>query len=186
MRITGGAARSIQLKTLDLPELRPATDQMRQALFNSLAAVIPGCRFLDLFAGCGAVGLEAVSRGASSGVFVERHPKLAAIIRQNLAAVCKSAQVDPSAFEVYQGDVFSSAMSESSFDLVFCDPPYALIENNVAPLFELGLRALKPGGYFLWEHPSQDDLGLPLGFEFIKRLGGKGPRTPNMGIYRKL
>ena len=92
MRITGGLARSIQLKTLDLPELRPATDQIRQALFNSIEATVgplEGLRFLDLFAGSGAYGLEAFSRGAAGGMFVERHPKLKVVLEQNLAAVAK-------------------------------------------------------------------------------------------------
>ena len=186
MRITGGAARSIQLRTLDLPELRPATDQMRQAVFNSLASSIPGCQFLDLFAGCGAVGLEAGSRGASSGVFVERHPKLAALIRQNIAAVCKSAQVDFASFHLHEGDVFSFQPVEASFDIVFCDPPYALILGNEERLFDLGLRALKPGGLFLWEHPAEVPLDKAKGFEFLKRLGGKSPRAPNTGVFRKL
>lgn len=186
MRITGGKARSIQLKTLDLPELRPATDQMRQAVFNSLAACIPDCAFLDLFAGCGAVGLEAVSRGAKSGIFVERHPKLASIIKGNIAAVCKSAGVEPFGFQVYQGDVFTFEPEAASCDIVFCDPPYAIIVGNEEKLFALGSSALKPGGFFLWEHPAQVPLQATKNFEFIKRLGGKGPRTPNIGVFRKL
>jgi 16S rRNA (guanine966-N2)-methyltransferase len=186
MRITGGKARSIILKTLDLPELRPATDQMRQAVFNSLAAHIPECTFIDLFAGCGAVGLEAVSRGAKSGIFVERHPKLAAVIKGNIAAVCKSAEVEPFAFHVHQGDVFAFIPEESSCDIVFCDPPYAMIQGNEDKLFFLGLKALKTGGFFLWEHPAEVPLLATTGYEFIKRLGGKGPRTPNVAVFRKI
>jgi 16S rRNA (guanine966-N2)-methyltransferase len=186
MRITGGRARSIQLKTLDLPELRPATDQMRQTVFNSLAACIPDCVFIDLFAGCGAVGLEAVSRGAKSGIFVERHPKLAVVIKGNIAAVCKSASVEPFPFQIYQGDVFAFSPAESSCNIVFCDPPYAIIQGNEEKLFALGARALKPGGFFLWEHPAEVSLQATTGFEFVKRLGGKGPRTPNVAVFKRL
>jgi 16S rRNA (guanine966-N2)-methyltransferase len=236
MRISGGAARSIQLKTLDLPELRPATDVMRQAMFNFLASFFSACRppsreteitssqetmenenqqfpksasarvrpweskertvgplaglrFLDLFAGCGAVGLEAVSRGAASGVFVERHPKLSAIIKENLAAVCKSAGISPEDreknFHVHSSDVFNFQPVENSFDVIFCDPPYALIVGNEKKLLGLGRRALKPNGLFLWEHPFEIPMGAPEGFELIKNLGGKGLRTPNVGVFRR-
>lgn len=189
MRITGGIARSIQLKTLDLPELRPATDVMRQAIFNSLAASIPGCRFLDLFAGCGAVGLEAASRGAVSGVFVERHPKLAAIIKDNLMAVCKSMGISPADreknFHIHQADVFKFRSIGNSFDIIFCDPPYAIIEGNEKAMFDIAARALKPNGLFLWEHPAEVPLAASEGFALIKTLGGKGLRTPNVGVFRK-
>ena len=72
MRITGGLARSIPLILPKGDAVRPATDALRQAVFSSLAARVAGARFLDLFAGSGAYGLEALSRGASSGVFVEK------------------------------------------------------------------------------------------------------------------
>jgi 16S rRNA (guanine966-N2)-methyltransferase len=105
MRITGGAARSIVLKTVDVEILRPDTDAMRVALFNSLGDV-SGVVFYDLFAGCGATGLEALSRGAAKVVFIERHPKLSKVIAENLAAVAKSASRKVEECEVHRGDVF--------------------------------------------------------------------------------
>src|SRR4051794_7791924 len=94
MRISGGAARGIPLVTPKGDLTRPATDGMRQSVFSSLGAIVNGARFLDLFAGSGAYGLEAVSRGAAGGVFVEQNPKVAACVRQNIEAVCKSVGRD--------------------------------------------------------------------------------------------
>ena len=91
MRISGGAARGVTLQVPKGDLTRPATDGMRQAVFSSLAARLPDARFVDLFAGSGAYGLEAFSRGAAGGVFVEQNAKAAACIRKNIAAVAKSA-----------------------------------------------------------------------------------------------
>src|SRR5688572_25253543 len=90
MRISGGKARGIPLVVPKGDAVRPATDGMRQAVFSSLGERVVGARFLDLFAGSGAYGLEALSRGAAGGVFVEQNPKAAACVRRNIAAVCKS------------------------------------------------------------------------------------------------
>ena len=186
MRITGGLARSIQLKTLDVPELRPATDQMRQSIFNSIAAVVPDAHFLDLFAGSGAYGLEAISRGAMSGVFVERHPKLVKIIRDNLARVCKSATADPVNYKIRETDALKFEPAAGEFDLVFCDPPYAMIEENWQKIAAVARLALTPGGLWLMEHPAGLILPVPEDFELVKTLGGNGKLSPNVAVYRRL
>ena len=90
MRISGGQARGIPLRVPPGDAVRPATDGMRQAVFSSIASRVPGARFFDLCAGSGAYGLEALSRGAAGGVFVEKNAKAVACVRTNLAAVCKS------------------------------------------------------------------------------------------------
>ena len=186
MRITGGAARSIQLKTLDLPQLRPATDQMRQAIFNSLGDSIVGARFLDLFAGCGAYGLEAFSRGASGGVFIEKEPRLKKIIETNLAAVAKSAQRPATDCSVRSSDALKYLPAPThSFQIVFCDPPYSLIEEYFSAMGEVASTALAFGGLWLLEHPAYMKLPLPPGFQLIKNLGGKSPHTPNVAMYQK-
>lgn len=185
MRITGGIARSIQLRTLDLPELRPATDQIRQAIFNSLAARIPGCHFLDLFAGCGAYGLEAVSRGASAGTFIERHPKLIPIIRDNLERVCKSTGVDAQSFHARADDALKYSAAENAFDIIFCDPPYAMISEAAEKIFALASYSLKPGGVLLFEHPAKTTLTPPADLTFLKNLGGKGPHSPNIAVFSR-
>src|SRR5947199_1862085 len=104
MRISGGIARGIPLSVPKGDRVRPATDGMRQAVFSSLGERVVGARFLDLFAGSGAYGLEAMSRGASGGSFVEQNAKAAACIRQNIAAVGKSLGRDLHEVEVLQAD----------------------------------------------------------------------------------
>ena len=96
MRISGGVARGIPLVVPKGDAVRPATDGMRQAVFSSLGARVPGAHFLDLFAGSGSYGLEALSRGAAGGIFVEKNVKAAACVRQNIAVVCKCIGRDPS------------------------------------------------------------------------------------------
>jgi len=90
VRITGGKARGIPLAVPRGDAVRPATDALRQALFSSIGARVEGARFLDLFAGSGAYGLEALSRGAASGLFVERDRRTVTCLEKNLAAVSKS------------------------------------------------------------------------------------------------
>src|SRR5277367_393404 len=90
VRISGGLARGIELTVPRGDAVRPATDGMRQSVFSSLGALVEGARFVDLFAGSGAYGLEAFSRGASGGTFVERNAKASACLRTNIAAVCRS------------------------------------------------------------------------------------------------
>ena len=84
MRVIAGKAKSLPLKTLEGDQTRPTTDRIKETLFNLLQPELPGCRFLDLFAGSGAIGIEALSRGASRAVFVEKNPRAVSIIRENL------------------------------------------------------------------------------------------------------
>lgn len=107
MRITGGIARGITLQTPKGDRTRPATDGMRQAVFSSLAARVPGARFVDLFAGSGGYGLEAFSRGAAGGVFVEKDNRACACIARNIEAVARSVKRDPSAMRVLASDVLA-------------------------------------------------------------------------------
>ena len=87
MRIVAGTLRSRQLKSLKGLALRPTSDRLRETLFNILGARVAGSRFLDLFAGSGAIGIEALSRGAVSVVFVENHSAAVRLIRANLATL---------------------------------------------------------------------------------------------------
>src|SRR5665213_3646965 len=136
MRISGGGARGIPLLVPKGDAVRPATDALRQAIFSSLAARIAGARFLDLFAGSGAYGLEALSRGAAGGVFVESNHRAAACLRRNLSAVCKSPGRDENGLAVLEMDALKTPLSAADApDLVFVDPPYELIAAAAPPLF---------------------------------------------------
>ena len=85
MRVIAGKARRLNLKTIPGNDTRPTTDRIKETLFNILQTEIPGCRFLDLFSGSGAIGIEALSRGADYAVFVEKNPKACACILENLS-----------------------------------------------------------------------------------------------------
>ncbi len=122
MRIIAGAAKGTRLGPVP-PGTRPMSDMAREGLFASLGSGIDGARCLDLFAGTGAVGIEALSRGASEAVFVERSAKATAAIRDNLARTRLSE-----AAKVIKADALAWLARQSAgqgvFDLVFCDPPY--------------------------------------------------------------
>ncbi len=124
MRVIAGPARSLPLKTLEGPETRPTTDRIKETLFNMLQADVSGCRFLDLFAGSGAIGIEALSRGARECVFVENHKKAAACIRENLAFTHLEDGT-----ELLECDALTAIgrledAGGEVFDLIFMDPPY--------------------------------------------------------------
>lgn len=183
MRITGGQARGIPLALPKGDAVRPATDALRQAVFSSLAARVPGLQFLDLFAGTGAYGLEALSRGAAGGVFVERDARTAAFIRQNLAAVCKSLGRDTGGLHVITADATSVALTTAP-DLVFVDPPYEVIR-EVAPKIFARLTELlqdKADPLIVFEMPGEIELS-PAGWTCVKRLG-KGGRQPTACIFK--
>ena len=84
MRVIAGSARRLLLKTVDGMDTRPTTDRIKETLFNMLQPQIPGCQFLDLFSGSGAIGIEALSRGADLAVMIENNPQAVACIRENL------------------------------------------------------------------------------------------------------
>ena len=184
MRISGGSARGITLAVPPGDAVRPATDGMRQRVFSSLGARVMGARFLDLFAGSGAYGLEALSRGATGGVFVERNPKAVACLRRNIAAVCKSLGREPADLPVVQADARNAPLAGGPLpDLVFVDPPYELIPEIAEPLFARLDRELgdKPNVLVLFELPGALEL-LPPGWTQMKRLG-HGAHQPSVAIF---
>lgn len=185
MRITGGNARGIPLMLPKGDAVRPATDAMRQAVFSSIASRVPGARFLDLFAGSGAYGLEALSRGASGGVFVEKSGKTAAYIRENIAAVCKSLARSTHDLTVVNADATSVPATGDAPDLVFIDPPYDLIADVAPKLFArlTELLADKPDPVIIFEMPGELEL-TPEGWTCVKRLG-KGARQPTVCFFKR-
>lgn len=186
MRISGGAARGIPLVVPKGTAVRPATDGMRQSVFSSLGERVAGARFLDLFAGSGAYGLEALSRGASGGVFVEQNARAAGCIRQNIAAVCKSLHRDAADLVVLQTDARSVPLRGSAEvpDLVFIDPPYEVITEIAPGLFQrlAELLAPKPDAIVVFELPGEIELA-PEGWLLLKRLG-KGARQPTVAFFQ--
>ena len=120
LRIVAGKWRSRLLQIIDEPGLRPTSERIRETLFNWLSPVIEGARCLDLFAGTGALGIEAMSRGASFVVFVERSASAAEALRRSLS------ELEASNAQVLEADAFEFLSNEEPepFDVVFLDPPF--------------------------------------------------------------
>lgn len=125
MRVIAGSARRLPLKTIEGMDTRPTTDRIKETLFNILQPDILDSRFLDLFAGSGAIGIEALSRGAREAVFAEQNRKACGCIRYNL----KTTRLDNRA-QIMECDVLSALKRlesrKVSFDLIFMDPPYGM------------------------------------------------------------
>lgn len=121
MRVIAGSRRSIRLTTVKGDKVRPTTDRIKETLFNILQPDIPGASFLDLFSGSGAIGIEALSRGAKEAVLVEQDRDALACIRANV----KVTRFETEA-QVKAGDVVSvlRTLQHAPFDLIFMDPPY--------------------------------------------------------------
>ena len=124
MRVIAGKARRLPLKTLPGADTRPTTDRIKETLFNILQPELLDCRFLDLFSGSGAIGIEALSRGARKAVFVEKNPKACACIRDNLAFTKLAPDGQVMNMDVLQA--LRSLEGEGPFDCIFMDPPYGM------------------------------------------------------------
>ena len=158
MRIIGGEAKGRRLKAPEGAGTRPTADRVRETIFNILGQHFAGERVLDLYAGSGALALEAVSRGASAAVLVERDPKAFRVCQENVATLGFGTRT-----ELVRGEVLA-ALSKlpGAFDLVFIDPPYA--EGPAEALQLLGERGLvAPGGRVVAEHDNRDELALAYG-----------------------
>ncbi|MDO4464088.1 MAG: 16S rRNA (guanine(966)-N(2))-methyltransferase RsmD [Bacillota bacterium] len=164
MRVIAGRARSLKLKTPEGTDTRPTTDRIKETLFNMIQAEIPGCIFVDLFAGSGGIGIEALSRGASHAYFVENGREAITCIQENIAFT----KFTESATLLKQ-DVFSalSMIHEKEVDIVFMDPPYhAGYERE---LFQL--LAMQP--YITESTLMIIEAKLDQSFDFITELGFK-------------
>ena len=164
--------------------MRPSTDRLREAVFSSLAGEVEGRRFLDLFAGTGAYGLEALSRGASAGVFVERSRPAAAVLKKNLVAVIRSLGAGDLPVRVYCRDVLSWApRDEERADLIFVDPPYGKLDALLPRLAERlpGFRSPAGAPLLVLEAPGGIRIDLP-GWR-CRRILGAGRHQPTCGIW---
>jgi 16S rRNA (guanine966-N2)-methyltransferase len=174
LRIIGGRWRSRQLTFPPLAGLRPTPDRVRETLFNWLASVIQGSRCLDLFAGSGALGMEALSRGAVEVVFVEDHPVAVRYLQNNLQRLgVKAAQVQQcDALYWLQG-------SPRPFDIVFLDPPFGedLLSPSCVLLERRGWLA-SAARIYLEAERSLNDLHLPATWQIVRE------KTAGHVVYR--
>lgn len=161
MRVTGGVLRGREIR-VPKSGVRPTQDMVRHALFSILGARTVGCRFLDLFAGSGAVGIEAWSRGASFVCWVEKSRATSACLKGNVDLLCDGQGM------VWGGDVLSfvkKSLVDEGFDIVFCDPPYGgegrkdLVAPTLDGVGKSGL--LKPGALVVVETEAS---GVPVSF----------------------
>jgi 16S rRNA (guanine(966)-N(2))-methyltransferase RsmD len=162
MRIIAGKYRSRQLKSLRGMELRPTSDRLRETLFNILGERVIGARFVDIFAGTGAVGIEALSRGAGEAVFIEKHAPAAALIKKNLESleVREGARVLPiDAIHALEKISKENSNSADVPDIVFLDPPYDHAEDYQRVLSFLGsVRLFGDGSLVVAEHCRKFEL----------------------------
>ena len=177
VRIIGGQWRNTRLPVPTLPGLRPSSDRVRETLFNWLMPRLGGARVLDVFAGSGALGLEAVSRGAAHATLIERDPQLAA----NLTAVVAKLSAE-SRVQVVQSDALRWLQSAppAQADIAFVDPPFAagLWESTLAQL----PRHLAADAWLYVESP--EGQGPPLPAEWLPHREG-GTREVRFALYRR-
>jgi len=182
MRITSGEFRGRPLSVPPGDDVRPTQDRVREALFSILGDCVRGAVFLDLFAGSGAVGLEAISRGAARAVFVEREQRPIAFLSSNIERLKASSRC-----EIHRSDVLAwlSSPVRVGFDIVFADPPYALGDEGVyVDLLRLladGDR-LRPGALFVAEMTSRRVCEESPAWELLRdRVYGQS----RLAVYRR-
>jgi 16S rRNA (guanine(966)-N(2))-methyltransferase RsmD len=181
-RIIAGAGKGRRLKAAGGEATRPTASRVRQSLFDILAPEIPGCRFLDAFAGNGGVGLEALSRGAARVVLVEHSAAAAAALRENARALAGAG----GEVQVFRQDARAALLAFADqglrFDVVYLDPPYA--SELYLPLLELaGSRLLDEGGVVVAEHFHKRALPERIGGLARRRLARIGDHC--LSFYRR-
>lgn len=195
MRITSGLARGIFIDAPRSDNTRPATDAARQAIFSSLGEVVKGAKVLDLFAGTGSYGLEAISRGAESATFAETDRNALGVLRSNIEKVKKAVETAGGNFaaKIIPCDCIKSAslFESSRFDIVFADPPYAMLLDPkiCGRIFTLFCKINRPDMLFALEAPAQFELpevpaSTAFKIEEIKRLGKKSTGKPSQILFR--
>ena len=150
MRVIAGSARGCRLKELEGMETRPTTDRVKESLFNIIQFDIEGRKILDLFAGTGQLGIECLSRGAQSAVFVDRRADAVKLIRDNLKATSLAERG-----RVVSGDSMEYLKTvRETFDIILLDPPYeaGLLDPAISHIAKFDI--LSPHGIIVAEHPA--------------------------------
>lgn len=169
MRVIAGKARRVQLKTIEGMDTRPTTDRIKETLFNMIAHGLCDSSFLDLFAGSGAIGIEALSRGAKEAVFVEKNPRAMACVKENLERTKFKGQA-----QTLNMDVMSALKKLDgvrTFDYIFMDPPYNHLLEKMVLEFLAGSSLLSEDALIIVEASMETDFSYldELGFSVIKK-----------------
>ena len=163
MRVIAGIARSMPLKAAEGDNTRPTTDRIKETLFNMLQSDIAGCRFLDLYSGSGAIGIEALSRGAKEAVLVENARQAIAVIKDNLTFTKLAEHGKLLNMDVLQA--LRSLEGEEAFDCIFMDPPYNKdLERQV-------LEYLKDSSLANTDTLIVTEADLHTDFSYVEELG---------------
>lgn len=179
MRVITGKARGVQLKTPDGMTTRPTTDRVKEALFSIIQFEIPTAKVLDLFGGTGQLGIEALSRGAKSAVFVDAGEPACRLIRENL----KRTKLEADAKVIRADYLEYLKRCREKYDIIFLDPPYAevFLENALKCIAEIDI--LQTGGIIVTERPVGKEL--PWDFEGFTRSRDYKYGNTVLAIYRK-
>ena len=179
MRVITGKARGVTLKTPEGMQTRPTTDRVKEALFSIIQFEIPGARVLDLFGGTGQLGIEALSRGAKSAVFVDATENACKLIRENL----KRTKLEQDAKVIRSDYLDYLKRCRETYNIIFLDPPYAevFLENALKQIVEIDI--LQSGGIIVAERPLGKDL--PWDFEGYVRSRDYKYGNTLLTIYRK-
>ena len=179
MRVITGKARGVVLKTPEGLTTRPTSDRVKEAMFSIIQFDLPGTRVLDLFGGTGQLGIEALSRGAKSAVFVDSGEKACALIRENL----RRSKLESDAKIVRADYMEYLQRCSEKFDIVLLDPPYAevFLENALKKLTEIDI--LQSGGIIVAERPVGKDL--PWEFEGYSRSKDYKYGNTLLTLYRR-
>lgn len=167
MRVIGGIARGHKLETIEGLTTRPTTDRIKETLFNIIAFDLPNCRFLDLFAGSGAIGIEALSRGAQEAVFVEEVSACVEMISKNLQHTKLIDKGSILHMDVRQA-IDTLSASEEVFDIIFMDPPYKLDIVTEALFAIVSKGLLRKDGLVIVEHGADSDLPVIENLKIVK------------------
>ena len=179
MRVIAGTARGVTLKTPEGMQTRPTTDRVKEALFSIIHFDLPGARVLDLFGGTGQLGIEALSRGASSATFVDQAEPACRLIRENL----RRTKLE-NAGKVVWGDYMEYlSRCREKYDIILLDPPYAevFLENALKRIAEIDI--LQSGGIIVTERPAGKEL--PWDFPGFTRSKDYKYGTILLTLYRK-
>jgi len=168
MKIIGGTFRGRKLITPEGQDIRPTTGRLRESIFSALEHRIGGFhdkRIADIFSGTGAFGLEALSRGAASATWVEKHPGAQKVLEKNIGLLGVRTQA-----HIIKGDARAVPKMDTAFDVIFLDPPYGrgLSEPALASLFEQGW--ISKAGIVVLEKDKKDPFECPAAMEIVKTL----------------
>ena len=161
MRVIAGRYKGRRLKTPTWEGLRPTSDKLRETLFNILAPRVSGARVLDGYAGTGAIGIEALSRGAAHVTFIEKHRRAAALIEENLKACGVEGGYTIRCAEVVAA--LDALPAADAFDLILLDPPYDI--ENVSAVLDAAARRLAGNGLVVLERATRRELDEPAALQ---------------------